>query len=80
MKSKLTTIYCFIGIFLLGVLLRVIFNDVVIPNIMTGRLKALGVMTYDSKQNKFVPKSDTIIFNSAEIKYLITGTTKDKKK
>ena len=79
MKSKLITIFYFIGVFLLGALLRVVFYGVIIPNVMTGRLKALGVMTYDGKQDKFVPKSDTIIFNSAEINYLITGTTKNKK-
>lgn len=79
MINKLATVYIFTSIFLFGVLLHVVFYDVVIPNVMTGRLKALGVMTYDGKQDKFVPKSDTIIFNSAEINYLITGTTKNKK-
>lgn len=41
------------------------------------RMKALGLMQYDSKTNSFVLVKDTLILTKKEMKYIQIGTTKD---
>lgn len=46
------------------------------PSKIEERLKNLDLMNYDAKTDKFIPK-DCVVVRSAEINYLIKGTTKN---
>jgi len=69
----LTIIGCVI---LLCTLIYSIFIESIIPNIIEKRYKALDLMEYKGKDNKFVPKSDSVVISKWDLWYIQYGTTK----
>lgn len=71
-------IFFIAGLILLCTLVYNIFMETIIPNIIEKRYKALDLMQYDGKDDKFVPKSDSLLVNKWDLWYIQYGTTKGK--
>ena len=52
------------------------FSDTLTSYKVEKRMKALGLMKYDSKTNSFVFVKDTLVLTKEEMKYIQNGSTK----